>query len=428
MDVHLAFEEDRMGYLRDLAERYGDVVRVGERAWLVNDPGAARHVLQTTGTEFTTVSDFLGRSVPARRYDSHHQAAINGVHALLARWATAPRLSRIQEHVRRLLPAGEGILDPLPLGRRIGVALATEACLGQPDPKVEQDSVRLLDTLLPKLSSPWLLPGWVPTPRNLRLARRDATLTRRFTKVPTAPDAWGQDTIRTLLRRRSPAELGFSTATDTWIKKLLLASQEPTGAAPAWALHRMLTAPEWLARVESEVADVDPLGAELTDPLRQLPVTSAVVFESLRLHPPTWLISRRVLVETDLCGFPASPGQIIYLSPWLLHQNAEAYPDPLAFRPDRWLDPQQRKRSQQGYFAFSRGPHSCPGRLPSLALTVCLVGALVRRYELTSDGGQVGTDARRSMLPVGVRLRIRPRPATPPADQTAGTRRSRGDR
>jgi cytochrome P450 len=293
---------------------------------------------------------------------------------------------------------------------RGNLSIATEACLGTPARSVEQASARLLNALLPKFSSPWLLPGWWPSPRRLKLTWSNAVLTRRLAAATANPPQDRHDFVLDLLSRRTPEQLQSGKPTWPWIKTLLLASQEPTGAAPGWTLHRLLNEPGWLELVRAEVAAVDPLSTDVTVPVRQLPVTAAVVHEALRVHTPTWLVSRRAVTDIEIDGYQGAPGHMVYVSPWLLHQREDLYADPLKFDPDRWLDPRRSRAAHQGYFSFSRGPHSCPGRLASLALTVCLVAALVRNYDMRpADGADVTTDARRSMLPAGLRIHIAPR-------------------
>jgi cytochrome P450 len=53
-------------------------------------------------------------------------------------------------------------------------------------------------------------------------------------------------------------------------------------------------------------------------------------------------------------------------SAYLLHTDATVFPDPFAFRPERWIEDPGLRRS---LFAFSRGGRGCLGMkyvLPSL--------------------------------------------------------------
>lgn len=420
-EVQLGSRTDGPAYLRGLARQHGDIVSLGDRAWLVNDPRAARYVLTETGGRFASIADFLGRAVPATSYGVHHRAALAGVHRLVSSWGSAPNLRRVQELIRTRLVAREGVIEPVALGRQIGLSIATEACLGTPAPPVERAAARLLDTLLPKFSSPWLLPWWWPSPRRLKLSRSDAVLTRRLAAATGKPPQVRPGSVLDLLSRRTPAQLEGSKPTWAWIKTLLLASQEPTGAAPGWTLHRLLTEPTWLERVRDEVAALDPLSTDVTVPVRQFPVTAAVVQEALRLRTPTWLVGRRAVTDIEINGYHGPPGHMVFVSPWLLHQREELYAQPLTFDPNRWLDPARSRTAHQGYFSFSKGTHSCPGRLPSLALTICLVAALVRNYHLRLPHGvEVTTDARRSMLPAGLQIHVTPRAAGAQAPRAAG--------
>lgn len=418
VEAQLASRTSGPEYLRGLVQEYGDIVSLGDRAWLVNEPRAARHVLDATGSQFAHMGDFLGRAVPAAPDGRHHRAALADVHRTVGSWSSAPGLIRVQKLIQDVLPEGESVIDPVSIGRQIALSVATEACLGVQDPAVEHASIKLLDTLLPKFSSPWIVPGWLPSPRRLKLNRSDGALQRQLTAAAADSSAAAGSSVLAVLSRRTAEQLADGKPTWPWIKTLLLASQEPAGAASGWALHYLLEEPGWLQQVRREADASNPLEPGVCAPIRQLPVTTAVVLEAMRARTPTWLVSRRAITDIEISGFRASPGHIVYVSPWLLHQRRDLYDDPLKFDPRRWLDPNSARKSHRGYFSFSRGPHSCPGRLPSMALTVCLVAAIARYYHLRiDDGTEVNVDARRSMLPDGLRIRITPRAVESPSDR-----------
>lgn len=44
-----------------------------------------------------------------------------------------------------------------------------------------------------------------------------------------------------------------------------------------------------------------------------------------------------------------------------MHYNPDVFPEPYAFRPDRWLQADTREQDQH-LVAFSKGPRSCLGQ------------------------------------------------------------------
>src|SRR3712207_5746674 len=119
-----------------------------------------------------------------------------------------------------------------------------------------------------------------------------------------------------------------------------------------------------------------------------LPWTRAVVDEALRLFPPAWAISRRAL-RPDVVGGRAVPaGTLAIISPWVLHRRSDAWPDPHAFRPERFLDAGAATgRGRSGYLPFGQGPRLCIGREFALGEMVLVLDRLLAAYRVEVPRG-----------------------------------------
>jgi cytochrome P450 len=106
---------------------------------------------------------------------------------------------------------------------------------------------------------------------------------------------------------------------------LLLAGHETTATALAWTFDLLLRHPAELARLRESLA----AGEE--DYLR------ATISESLRLRPVIPLAGRRLGKElvADRLTLPA--GTDVTPAIWLTHTREDLYPEPFAFRPERFL-------------------------------------------------------------------------------------------
>jgi len=110
-----------------------------------------------------------------------------------------------------------------------------------------------------------------------------------------------------------------------------------------------------------------------------LPWTRAVVDEALRLFPPAWALSRRSH-RADVIGGRAVPaGTMVIVSPWLLHRRGDSWPDPLAFRPERFLG---AGAGRSGYLPFGQGPRLCIGREFALGEMVVVLSRLLAAYRV----------------------------------------------
>jgi cytochrome P450 family 135 len=107
---------------------------------------------------------------------------------------------------------------------------------------------------------------------------------------------------------------------------LLMAGHETTATALAWTFDLLLRHPEPLRRLR------DSLAAGEDDYLR------ATISESLRLRPVLPLAGRRLAEELSVDGLTLPAGTDVSPAIWLTHTRADLYPEPFAFRPQRFLD------------------------------------------------------------------------------------------
>lgn len=167
-----------------------------------------------------------------------------------------------------------------------------------------------------------------------------------------------------------------NVATTAW------ASYEPPGIAIAWTLMLLeqhpLIAETLLAELEgsAEIADhtVASIGA--------LPILDAVVFEALRLLPPTPIIGMWVMDDITVAGTYIRKGSSLLLSPYLTQRDPAIYPAPDRFRPDRWL---KRRPTAYEFIVFSGGVRRCSGYHYAVLLLKVAIATIVRRYRIALD-------------------------------------------
>jgi cytochrome P450 len=102
---------------------------------------------------------------------------------------------------------------------------------------------------------------------------------------------------------------------------LLIAGHETTATLIAWAAHELARDPSSQDRL---AADRGAFG-------------DAVIAETLRLHPPVAAVARRLRKPLALAGYELPAGTNVMPVSLLLHRRADIYPDPWAFKPERFL-------------------------------------------------------------------------------------------
>jgi cytochrome P450 len=108
---------------------------------------------------------------------------------------------------------------------------------------------------------------------------------------------------------------------------LLLAGHETTATALAWTFALLHRHPAAMARAQEEARG----------PGEPTPYLDAVATETLRLKPPLPFAVRHAAEPVELCGRTLPAGARIAPCIYLTHRRADLYPEPLTFRPERFL-------------------------------------------------------------------------------------------
>jgi cytochrome P450 len=163
---------------------------------------------------------------------------------------------------------------------------------------------------------------------------------------------------------------------------LLLAGHETTATGLAWTFDLLLRHPRALERL---VAEVD--GGDET-------YLRAVVAESLRLRPVVPLAGRRLSSELRVDGHVLAPGTDVTPAIWLAHTRADRYPEPFAFRPERFLD---GAPATYAWIPFGGGVRRCLGAaFAEMEMRVALA-EILRRRQLHAAYAKAERVARRNV-------------------------------
>jgi cytochrome P450 family 135 len=150
---------------------------------------------------------------------------------------------------------------------------------------------------------------------------------------------------------------------------LLLAGHETTATGLAWAFDLLVRHPDELAKLE----------ARIDEPA----YVRAVVSESLRLRPVVPLAGRRLSAPMRLDGHTLPVGTDVTPAIWLAHTRADRYPEPLAFRPERFLDGAPQTYA---WVPFGGGVRRCLGAaFAEMEMRVALTEILKRRTVLAAS-------------------------------------------
>lgn len=120
-----------------------------------------------------------------------------------------------------------------------------------------------------------------------------------------------------------------------------LAQQEPQTGATTWLFQILAHSPDVVGRIRTEniaVRDGDKAKALDMTMQKSLVYTTAVVKEALRSRPPIHIIPYEITAPLPVTSsYIVLKGAIILPSYYTALHDAEAYPDPESFDPDRWI-------------------------------------------------------------------------------------------
>jgi cytochrome P450 len=153
---------------------------------------------------------------------------------------------------------------------------------------------------------------------------------------------------------------------------LVLAGHETTANSLAWTFERLVRTPGAYDRLRAAVRDDDDRAA----------VIEATIHEGMRSRPVIPVIGRRVTVPWQLGEYGVEADTPVLMSILLVHHREDVYPDPFAFRPERFL---HRKPGTYEWIPFGGGIRRCLGATLAMAEQRVVLEAVARRTDLIAE-------------------------------------------
>jgi cytochrome P450 len=323
--------------------RYGDAftVRIEERPWvMLADPAAIRAVF-TAPPDLVHAGD--ANAILRPMLGPSSVLLLDGAEHLHQRRLMLPAFhgARLERYRRIMVDATDRALagwvpgEPVslrPHAQAITLEVIVRAVFGVEAGPAHDRLRELLSGVLDRLTRVRrmvLVATLGPHhPRMIALFRRelaavDAELHRLIAERRAAPDlAERDDVLSTLLLARDESGAGLSDGElRDELMTLLVAGHETTANSLAWAFERLSRTPGGLERVAADRAYAE-----------------AAVRETLRLRPVIALVARRLTRAAEIGGLRLPAGAVVTPCILLVHRRPDVYPDPDAFRPERFLE------------------------------------------------------------------------------------------
>ncbi len=406
-DMILRMTRERIELLRHMAAEYGDVSQLmlgKQRIVMLTHPDDIRDLLVTNqrmfrkGQALERAKVLVGEGLLTSEGEHHlrqrrlvqpafHRARI-GAYASAMTGAAMSRQSRWSDG--QLLDANRAMMH---ITLDIVAATLFGADVGAESSEIGTALDDVFEAFTIGYGPLTPLLDILPTARRRRFAagkrRVDATIDRIIAQRRQS----GEDTgdLLSMLLHATDTEGDGTGMSDQQLRDeaitLFIAGHETTANALTWTWLLLARSPDAERALHTEVDQV--LGDRLPtmDDLSALPMTRAIIAESMRLYPPAYIVGRRAMEPYSVGGFDF-PARTIFLAPqFIVHRDRRWWPDGNQFKPERWLDAEATaSRPKMAYFPFGAGTRICVGEQFAWMEAMLVLATLARRWRIRVDG------------------------------------------
>jgi len=153
-----------------------------------------------------------------------------------------------------------------------------------------------------------------------------------------------------------------------------------------WALANLLNHSNILEKARTEIDSQigqDHLIDELD--LAKLPYLQNIITETLRLHPPVpLLIPHYSSDDCTIGGYDVPRDTIVMINAWAIHRDPEQWPDPTAFKPERFES--GGGQMNRLMLPFGMGRRACPGAPLAHKMVGLTLASLIQCFEWKRTG------------------------------------------
>ncbi len=250
-----------------------------------------------------------------------------------------------------------------------------------------------LERMTRDLMKPLALPLRVPTPGNLRFRKVLQTLDRVvFDIIAERRRAPGDRRDLLSMFMLAEDEDTGERMTDKQLRDevltMLMAGHETSANVLTWTWYLLSQHPDVEAKLAAELREVLDGRMPAMHDLSRLTYAEMVLQESMRIYPAIYSFHRNAIREDEIRGYAIAPGQVLSISPYVVHRHPEFWPDAEQFDSERFTPDRVAERHRFAYIPFAAGPRLCIGNRFALAEMQLILATVAQRYRLRPVAGQ----------------------------------------
>jgi cytochrome P450 len=172
------------------------------------------------------------------------------------------------------------------------------------------------------------------------------------------------------------------------VMTLFIAGFETTARALTWLFYLLDQNPTIKNRVLDEIDSVLGKRTPEIEDLKNLPYCRMVFQEALRFYSPVALLPRTAIADNQIGTHKIPTGTILLMFYYGLHHNPKLWDNPEVFDPERFTEQRSAARSRYAYLPFSTGPRQCIGTEFAMMEGILVMVMVMQRYQVRVIPGQ----------------------------------------
>lgn len=417
-----SFEKNRVDFLLQTAIQYPNIATfriLNQRMHLVSKPEYIKQVLLSNYKNYKKgypeLKHFLGNglinsegdfwlrqrrlaqpSFSRERVTSFSQAMIDFTDKIIISWgqnySSAPM--ELTSEMKRLSLGimGETLFGKDLLGESKTIGDALNFCI---------------DVMNKRVSSSINTPIWFPTKEHLKFKKEKNKLNQVFFNMIEERKQINNNKADLLSMLMETYDIDTSERMSDIqlrdeITSLITGGRESTAFALAWTIQLLSMHKDIENKVVDEINQTIRGDSLKPEHISHLGYLRQVIDESLRLYPPFWVFSRSALSEDVIGDLKINKGDVILISPYVMHHLDRFWENPEKFDPDRFAPETKKHYDKYLYMPFGAGPRICIGNHFALMEMQIVLAKIYHKFSFSPvDKGEVKIDAKISFKPKG---------------------------
>ena len=260
--------------------------------------------------------------------------------------------------------------------------------------KMVGDQVTLLNEYtIEKLHTPFRMPDFMPTPFNLRQKKALGILDRVIYEIidKRISEGISKDDLLSMLIDARDEETGEGMSRQQVrdeVMTIFLAGNETSSNALTWTLYLLSQNAEQEQKMIAEIDEKFSNGIELNfKTVGEFHYVKQVIEESMRVHPPVWMVGRRAIKDDEIDGYKIEKTTNVLVPIVYLHHTERFWEEPDRFKPERFAPETRNNIDRFVYFPFGGGPRVCIGNnFAMLEMQIILI-TLCRQFRFRLKEG-----------------------------------------